>query len=108
MVNIELHVIWIEAAVLVGGGEMVWLISVYGWMGDWLGEGGNGEMVLRTAKLVYDDDVYILKVLYECMEIVYLETTTGVVAALGGGKRVRGGSGGHEPARPRGQTRRVR
>lgn len=85
---------------LIGGGKMVVLIwGVRGGLGTELlsggGKGSDWELLLWTTKLVDDDDVDFLKVLYEGVEIVYLEATARVVATLGSvWVREREGAGG--------------
>lgn len=83
MINIELHIVWIEATLVVSGREGVGIGDKRELLGaDGLTcrrEGSDGELLLWTAKLVYDDDVYLFKVLYEGVEVVYLETAARVV-----------------------------
>lgn len=52
---------------------------------DWLPCSGecDRELLVGTAKLVDDDDVDLLEMLYEGVQIVYLEAAAGVVATLG-------------------------
>ena len=96
VIDIELHVVGVESAVLVGGGEEGGVIVVRGGRTEGLpggGEGGEGEVVLGAAKVVDDDDVDILKVLHEGVEVVDLEAAARVVATLGGRGGVSGGRG---------------
>lgn len=84
VVDVELHVIWVESAVVVRRREeCAWLRDIGEVRMASCGEGGNGELVLWAAELVQDDDVHLFKVLYECVEIVYLEAAARVVATLG-------------------------
>lgn len=103
VIDIEFHVVWIEATVVICGGKVLTHGLACG------GEGGDGELLLWTAILVDNDDMDLLKVLYEGMEIVYLETAARVVATLDetGERGERGGSV-DAPARPHGQRWRGR
>jgi hypothetical protein len=95
VIDIEFHIVWIEATMVIGGR------GVGGGLGaDGLacgGEGGDRELLLWTAKLVDDDDVDLLEMLHERVEIVYLETAARVVAtqfvlAVKGGEGVENGA----------------
>ena len=92
MIDIELHIVGIEAAVVVGGWEMV---DRVGDVGEVLGTErlprSDGELLLLSAELVHDDDMDLFKVLHEGVEIVNVETTARIVATLRG--RERGGGG---------------
>ena len=81
MVDVELHVVGIEAAVVVGGGEEGRIGEVGEVVELSCGKGRKG-LLLRAAKLVDDEDVDLLKVLHEGVEIVELETAACVVATL--------------------------
>lgn len=73
---------------VIRGREMlVWIKEVSGRVGtDWLpcsGKCGDRELLVWTPELVDDDDVDLLEMLYQGVQIVYLETAAGVVATLG-------------------------
>ena len=91
VIDIELHIVWIEAAVVIGGWEVVVRIGDVSevLLTERLPR-SDGELLLWAAELVDDDDMDLLEVLDECVEIVYLETAARVVATLG--RRVSGGA----------------
>jgi hypothetical protein len=108
VVDIELHVVWIEAAVVIGGGEVVVRIGdVSEVLGTGRLAGGDGELLLWTAKLVDDDDVDLLKVLDEGVEIVDLEAAARVVATLEGVSGGRDGASGRTSSSSRSKEERA-
>jgi hypothetical protein len=81
VIDIELHIVGIEAAVVIGGWEMVDRVGdvsqVLG--AEWLPR-SDGELLLLSAELVDDDDMDLFEMLHEGVEIVDVETAARVVA----------------------------
>lgn len=72
MIDIELHVVRIETAVLVVWEDVVILIGevserLRAELLPCCGQGGDRVLLVRAAELVYDDDMDLFKVLYECV-----------------------------------------
>jgi hypothetical protein len=92
VIDIELHIVGIEAAVVIGGWEMVDRVGdvsqVLG--AEWLPR-SDGELLLLSAELVDDDDMDLFEMLHEGVEIVDVETAARVVATLQRGERGGGG-----------------
>lgn len=85
MISVEFHIIWVETALIIRDRRrlrgrlrevrgvlradglllVAHSLSNHSWMG--------------LAKLVDDDDMNLFEVLHEAMQVVYLETTAGVV-----------------------------
>lgn len=47
------------------------------------GKRGDRKLLVGTTELVDDDDMDFLEMLYQGVQIIYLETAAGVVATLG-------------------------
>lgn len=85
MISVKFHIIWVETALIVRGRrrlggrlrEVRGVLRTDGW--QWLAHGLCDHSWMGLAILIDDEDVDLLKVLYEAMQVVYLEAAAGVV-----------------------------